>query len=83
MYIDSSGGQTSPRHSQTHLQVITMTELKHYKVAYEQRLWLNGHGYKTTKHFTDLFAKDLEHAMGKWTVLCLENQSLICITEQP
>ena len=60
-----------------------MTKLKHFKVAYAQGLWLDGHGYKISKHFTDLFAKDLEHAIGKWTVLCLENQSLICITEQP
>ena len=60
-----------------------MTELKHYRVAYEQRLWVDGHGSKTSRRFTDLFAEDLEHAKGKWTVLCLDNQSLICITEQP
>ena len=57
--------------------------MKHFKVAYEQRLWIDGHGYSTSRHFQDIYAKDMDHALGKWSVMQLNNQSLICITEQP
>lgn len=56
--------------------------MKHFKVAYEQRLWINGHGYSTSRHFQDVYAKDMDHALGKWSVMGLDNQSLLSITEQ-
>jgi hypothetical protein len=57
--------------------------MKHFKVAYEQHLWIDGHGYSTSRHFQDIYAKDMVHGLGKWTVMQLDNQSLLSITEQP
>ncbi len=57
--------------------------MKHFKAAYEQRLWIDGHGYSTSRRFQDIYAKDMDHALGKWSVMQLDNQSLLCITEQP
>lgn len=57
--------------------------MKRFKVAYEQRLWIEGHGYSISRHFQDIYAKSMDHALGKWSVMQLDNQSLICITEQP
>ena len=56
--------------------------MKRFKAAYEQRLWIDGHGY-SSRHFQDIYAKDMDHALGKWSVMQLDNQSLLCITEQP
>ena len=60
-----------------------MKNLKHYRVAYEERLWIPGHGYNIRRFFDDIYAWDMKHALGKWKVKQLDNQSLICITEQP
>jgi hypothetical protein len=57
--------------------------MKHFKVAYEERLWIDGHGYSTKRRFQDIYAKGMDSALGKWSVMQLDNQSLICITEQP
>ena len=57
--------------------------MKRFKAAYEQRLWIDGHGYSTSRRFQDIYAKDMDHALGKWSVMQLDNQSLLCITEQP
>ena len=57
--------------------------MKHFKVVYEQRLWINGHGYSTSRHFQDVYARGMDHALGRWSVMQLDNQSLLCITEQP
>jgi len=57
--------------------------MKHFKVAYEQRLWIDGQGYSTIRGFQDIYAKDVDHALGKWSVMRLANQSLIFINEQP
>ena len=56
--------------------------MKHFKAAYEERLWIDGHGYSTSRRFQDIYAKDMDHARGKWSVMQLDNQSLLCITEQ-
>jgi len=56
--------------------------MKEFRLAYEQSFWIPGHGYKVTRHFQTIFAKDMDHALGKWGVMQLENQSLICLTEQ-
>ena len=60
-----------------------MKNLKHFRVAYEERLWIPGHGCNIRRLFDDIYAWDMKHALGKWTVKQLKNQSLICITEQP
>ena len=56
--------------------------MKHFKIAYEQRLWIYGYGYSISKRFQDIYAKDMDRALGKWSVMQLDNQSLISITEQ-
>ncbi len=56
--------------------------MKHFKVTYEQRLWINGHGYSISRRFQDIYAKDMDRALGKWSVMQLDNQSLLCVTEQ-
>ncbi len=55
--------------------------MKHFKAAYEQRLWIDGHGYSTSRHFQDIYAKDMDHAQGKWSVMQLDNQSLLFIID--
>ena len=57
--------------------------MKRFKAAYEQHLWIDGYGYSISRHFQDIYAKDMDHARGKWSVMQLDNQSLLCITEQP
>ena len=56
--------------------------MKHFKAAYEERLWIDGYGYSIDRHFQDIYAKDMDHARGKWSVMQLDNQSLLFIIEQ-
>ena len=48
--------------------------MQHFKVIYLQ-YWLG----KESRHFQDVYARNLEHATAKWCNMILENQSTVSI----
>ena len=55
--------------------------MKHFKVSYEQRLWVDGHGYSTSRRFQDIYAKDAEQAADKWQNMRLSTQETFSIND--